>query len=199
MKFLYMSKELNGLSHRVLSHWFLTVKSSHASAGKKIGQWRKRGRGGEGRGPTEWRCDLDRGKSESLGWKSSLALKFWFSYHCITFFISITVFCGILLVPHNTGMNINYVKRVFKGLKWFNKHYNSWACGSNPKYTSKHAITMKSWYEIVPRVIQFLGMAPSLHHQATLSLFFGPQHWKLHYILYLVSLPIWNYAMLWTS
>ena len=30
----------------VLSHWFPTSKSSHACVGRKIGQWRRRGRGG---------------------------------------------------------------------------------------------------------------------------------------------------------
>ena len=39
-------KELNDSSDRVLSHWFLRGKSSHAGAGKKTGKWRRRGRGG---------------------------------------------------------------------------------------------------------------------------------------------------------
>ena len=42
----------------VLSHWFPTWKSSHASVGTKTRQWRRRGRGKAGRGPTKWRCDL---------------------------------------------------------------------------------------------------------------------------------------------
>ena len=37
---------LNGLSDRVLSHWFPTRKSSHAGAGRKTRQWRRHGRGG---------------------------------------------------------------------------------------------------------------------------------------------------------
>ena len=45
MEFLPMPKELNGLSDRVSSHRFPTGKSSHASVGKKIGQWRRSGRG----------------------------------------------------------------------------------------------------------------------------------------------------------
>ena len=32
-----MSKEFNGLSDRVLSHWFPTGKSSHAGAGSEGG------------------------------------------------------------------------------------------------------------------------------------------------------------------
>ena len=44
MEFLHMPKELNGLSDRVLSHWFSMWKSSHASVGRKTGQWRRRGR-----------------------------------------------------------------------------------------------------------------------------------------------------------
>ena len=45
MEFLYMPKELSVLSDRVLSHSFPTRKSSHAGAGRKIGQWKRRGRG----------------------------------------------------------------------------------------------------------------------------------------------------------
>jgi hypothetical protein len=37
MEFLHMPKELNGLSDRVLSHWFPTKKNSHAGADKKTG------------------------------------------------------------------------------------------------------------------------------------------------------------------
>jgi hypothetical protein len=36
-KFLHMPKKLNASSHRVLSHWFPTRKSSHACLGKKTG------------------------------------------------------------------------------------------------------------------------------------------------------------------
>jgi hypothetical protein len=41
------------------SHWFPTRKSSNACAGKKIGQWRRRGRE---QSPAKWRCDLARGQ-----------------------------------------------------------------------------------------------------------------------------------------
>ena len=47
MKFLHMSKEINGLSDRVLSHWFPMGKSSKAGAGKKIGQGRRHEGGGQ--------------------------------------------------------------------------------------------------------------------------------------------------------
>ena len=46
MQFFHMPKELVSFSDQVLSHWFPTGKSSHASVGKKIGRWRRRGRGG---------------------------------------------------------------------------------------------------------------------------------------------------------
>ena len=63
MEFLRMPKELNdlsvwmlnGLSDWVLSHWFPTEKSSHAGAGRKIGQWK---RAWEGHDSAKWRCDL---------------------------------------------------------------------------------------------------------------------------------------------
>jgi hypothetical protein len=64
MDFFHMPKKLNGLSDqglnglsdRVLSHWFPMEKKSHASPDK---QWRRRGM--EGRGPAEWKRDLHRG------------------------------------------------------------------------------------------------------------------------------------------
>ena len=54
MEIFHMPKELddlsnrvfNGLSNRVLSHWFPTGKNSHACVNKKIGKWRRCGRDG---------------------------------------------------------------------------------------------------------------------------------------------------------
>ena len=46
MEFLHMLKELNNLSDWILSRWFPKGKSSHASAGRKTVQWRRRERGG---------------------------------------------------------------------------------------------------------------------------------------------------------
>ena len=48
-----MPKEFNGLSGRVLSHWFPTRKSSHASAGRVHGEDRAVKEAWEGRGPAE--------------------------------------------------------------------------------------------------------------------------------------------------
>ena len=47
MKFLHMSKELNGLSGQVLSQWFPMEKSSHAGAEEN---WTVK-EAWEGRGP----------------------------------------------------------------------------------------------------------------------------------------------------
>ena len=62
MKFLQLPKELNGLSDRVLSLWFPTRKSSHTGADKEHGEDRALKEAWEGRGPTEWRCDLAWGR-----------------------------------------------------------------------------------------------------------------------------------------
>ena len=43
MGYIHTPKVLNGLSDRVLSHWFPTGKSSHAYVDRKTG---RRGRGG---------------------------------------------------------------------------------------------------------------------------------------------------------
>ena len=44
--FTCMPKELNGLSDRVLSHWFPMRKNSHANEGKKIGKQKRHERPG---------------------------------------------------------------------------------------------------------------------------------------------------------
>ena len=57
-EFLHTPKELNDLRDRILSYWFPTGKSSHTCVGRKIGQWRRREKGGTQ--PNE-RCDLAQG------------------------------------------------------------------------------------------------------------------------------------------
>ena len=49
MEFLHTTKELDGLSDRIFSHWFPTRKKPHAGAGMEHvedRQWRRRGTGG---------------------------------------------------------------------------------------------------------------------------------------------------------
>jgi hypothetical protein len=58
----YMSKEFNGLSDWVLSHWFPIGKNSY-TCGPDVWAMKELW---EGRSPAKWRCDLAHGKV--VGW-----------------------------------------------------------------------------------------------------------------------------------
>ena len=45
MELLHMLNEFNDLSDQIFLHRFPTGESSHTCAGRKTGQWRRRGRG----------------------------------------------------------------------------------------------------------------------------------------------------------